>query len=64
MLQAVKDWSRSEGATEVVLEVRESSAAVEFYREFGFEQTGRRSAYYRDPVEDAVIMRAALPGTT
>ena len=60
LVGALVDWSRSEGATELVLEVRESSAAVQFYRALGFDQTGRRRAYYRDPAEDALLMRLAL----
>ena len=60
LLHAVHGWGWSEGATELRLEARESSAAVRFYRALGFEQSGRRKAYYRDPVGDALIMRLAL----
>lgn len=50
------------GAREVFLEVRESNlAAQQLYREFGFRDVGRRRRYYRRPVEDAVILRAAIP---
>jgi ribosomal-protein-alanine N-acetyltransferase len=40
------------------LEVRESNQiAIELYEKFGFEQTGLRVNYYRNPVENAVMMR-------
>ena len=60
LMETVRDWSWSEGATELILEVRESSGAVRFYRALKFAETGRRKAYYRDPVEDALTMRVAL----
>lgn len=41
----------------VFLEVRESNmAARRLYLSMGFMQTARRRNYYKDPVEDAVIM--------
>jgi len=50
------------GAGQVYLEVRESNlAARELYREFGFAEVTRRARYYRRPVEDAVVLRAAIP---
>ncbi len=46
----------------VYLEVRESNAAARrLYEEVGFREVGRRARYYRQPVEDAVILRAAIP---
>jgi ribosomal-protein-alanine N-acetyltransferase len=42
---------------ELTLEVRESnSAAVDLYKQVGFQETGRRPGYYRRPDEDAIIM--------
>lgn len=42
----------------VWLEVRASNAAARgLYRSEGFEELARRAAYYRRPVEDAVVMR-------
>jgi [ribosomal protein S18]-alanine N-acetyltransferase len=50
------------GVREVFLEVRESNLAAQgLYRAFGFHDVGRRRRYYRRPVEDAVIFRAAIP---
>ena len=49
------------GVTKVILEVRESnSAARQLYRATGFDETGRRSSYYVDPKEDAIIMSLKL----
>jgi [ribosomal protein S18]-alanine N-acetyltransferase len=50
------------GACRVFLEVRESnSAARALYAALGFKEVGRRSRYYRRPVEDAIVLRAAIP---
>lgn len=39
------------------LDVRESNErAIAFYRSFGFSQTAVRRAFYRDPVEDGIVM--------
>jgi [ribosomal protein S18]-alanine N-acetyltransferase len=49
------------GVQVVYLEVRESNAvARELYRSLDFAEVGRRGRYYDHPVEDAVILRAAL----
>lgn len=46
------------GVRQVYLEVRESNAAARaLYAAFGFKDVGRRRAYYRRPVEDAIILR-------
>ena len=39
------------------MEVRESNeAAYQFYLKNGFEEYGRRAKYYKDPIEDAILM--------
>lgn len=44
--------------TEVMLEVRESNhPARAFYAAAGFTETGRRTGYYSDPKEDAILLR-------
>jgi ribosomal-protein-alanine N-acetyltransferase len=46
----------------VFLEVRESNqAARALYLKWGFEQHGRRRAYYSSPPEDAILYRRSLP---
>lgn len=45
------------GVDRIWLDVREgNSGALGFYRNHGFLGTGRRKAFYTDPVEDAEIM--------
>jgi [ribosomal protein S18]-alanine N-acetyltransferase len=45
------------GAITATLEVRAgNTAAQELYRDFGFDEVGRRPAYYKDNAEDALIM--------
>jgi len=45
----------------VFLEVRESNAAARaLYASRGFEVAGRRSKYYRNPVEDALVLRRGM----
>jgi ribosomal-protein-alanine N-acetyltransferase len=50
------------GAHQVWLEVRESNLAAQaLYRRRGFAAAGRRPRYYKNPVEDALVLRLALP---
>ncbi len=50
-------WASSMGATQALLEVRQSNVAGRtLYSKMGFREQGRRGQYYRDPVEDAVLM--------
>lgn len=61
LLQDVLDWGREKGAIQAVLEVRAgNSAAQRLYRAGGFEIVGRRRRYYKDPVEDALLMALSL----
>jgi len=47
------------GAEAMTLEVRAGNeAAIALYRRFGFAPVGVRKGYYRDPVEDALVMWA------
>jgi ribosomal-protein-alanine acetyltransferase len=48
-------------AEELFLEVRASNrAALALYLSLGFKETGRRSRYYIDPVEDALLLALRL----
>lgn len=48
--------AQSEGASAILLEVRESNVpARRLYEKHGFCEIGRRRAYYRDPAEDAIL---------
>jgi ribosomal-protein-alanine N-acetyltransferase len=58
---AVADWSRGQEVKALELEVRAGSAgAIALYGGLGFHVAGRRVGYYREPVEDAVLMRLNL----
>jgi ribosomal-protein-alanine N-acetyltransferase len=49
------------GVREAYLEVRESNrAARDLYLGFGFRPVGMRPHYYRNPAEDALVLRARL----
>lgn len=49
----------AKGISTATLEVRVTNeAAIDLYRQFEFEITGRRRSYYRDNGEDAYIMTA------
>jgi len=51
-----------EQPAELFLEVRRSNlSGIEFYRRCGFQEVGRRKDYYRDPPEDAIVMKR-VPG--
>jgi ribosomal-protein-alanine N-acetyltransferase len=61
LLEAVTSDALGRGTAELYLEVRESnSAARRLYEAAGFEQVGRRKRYYRQPEEDALILRRTL----
>ncbi len=48
----------SEHAAVHFLEVRESNTAAQaLYRKLGFVEIGRRSKYYDDPEETAIVMQ-------
>ena len=49
------------GAVRAYLEVRGSNEpAIALYRRLGFTESGRRAHYYKNPVEDAVLMSLRL----
>src|SRR5215475_14956849 len=57
LLNAALSECHSRGIKAVFLEVRESNLrAIGFYKKHGFEQSGRRPNYYRNPDEAALTM--------
>ncbi len=61
LLAAVLDEARARAIRSVFLEVREGNwLAQGLYQRRGFEPVGRRRKYYKDPVEDAIVMRRLL----
>ena len=52
---------RESGAENVYLEVRESNASArKLYESRGFEEISRRRRYYRNPVEDSLVLRLGM----
>jgi ribosomal-protein-alanine N-acetyltransferase len=61
MLRHGLEECRQKGIERVLLEVRESNqAAIGLYQRLCFREISRRSQYYHDPVEDALIMEVLL----
>ena len=64
LLEAALELMVGRGTREVFLEVRASNiAAHTMYLRRGFLEMGRRMAYYRHPVEDAIVLRLDLVAT-
>jgi ribosomal-protein-alanine N-acetyltransferase len=61
LLRQALEMLQANGGAEVFLEVRQSNlAALSLYRALGFRVAGMRRAYYRRPVEDALVLRLAF----
>lgn len=61
LLEETLGWGARGGVERVFLEVRASNAAARgFYRRHGFSPAGMRRQYYRDPVEDALVLSAEV----
>jgi ribosomal-protein-alanine N-acetyltransferase len=61
MSTALRLGAETLGARTALLEVRATNTTAQsLYRRFGFEVVGRRKNYYRQPTDDALIMRAVL----
>jgi len=64
LLRRFLDDAAGRGARKVYLEVRESNAtARSMYEGYGFRVVGRRKGYYRNPLEDALVMLGAPTGS-
>jgi len=64
LLESALEFSRITGCVRAFLEVRASNGpAIALYLRYGFTECGRRVKYYRDPVEDAVLLSLNLSGT-
>lgn len=58
LIEALAEQLKEQGSRCLTLEVRASNApALGLYRKLGFAQVGRRPGYYRNPKEDALILR-------
>ena len=57
LVNSALEGSRAAGARQAYLEVRASNeGGIAFYARMGFRACGRRPNYYRNPVEDAVLL--------
>jgi ribosomal-protein-alanine acetyltransferase len=58
------EFSRSAGSARAYLEVRASNGpAISLYARHGFAECGRRTRYYREPEEDALLLSRRTDGT-
>lgn len=61
LVQQLLQKAREAGATSVLLEVRESNtAARRLYEKLGFSEIARRPKYYREPSEDALVLKISI----
>ena len=61
LVERLSDALRLRGSKALTLEVRVSNEpAIRLYEKLGLSQVGRRPNYYRNPKEDALILRKAL----
>ena len=57
LLWALLNQARQRKMARATLEVRASNQrAIALYHHYGFQEAGRRKAYYKNPVEDACIL--------
>jgi len=64
LLASALEFARVAGAARAYLDVRASNQpAIALYVRHGFTECGRRVRYYRDPVEDALLLSLHLVET-
>jgi [ribosomal protein S18]-alanine N-acetyltransferase len=57
LMQDAIQACQAAGVTRIFLEVRNSNeCARKFYMRMGFSEAGRRRQYYREPLEDALVL--------
>jgi len=57
LLKRILDIAKKKGCEHILLEVRpENKGAIAFYENAGFKMLYSRPNYYRNPVEDALVM--------
>lgn len=61
LLSQLLQQARESSITSVLLEVRHSNAAARrLYEKLGFSEVSRRPGYYREPPEDALILKISV----
>jgi ribosomal-protein-alanine N-acetyltransferase len=57
LVKVALESARIAGARQAYLDVRASNkGGIALYEQLGFRVCGRRSNYYRDPIEDAILL--------
>ncbi len=63
LLSYILRFAAESGLTQIILEVRPSNTpAIFLYESFGFARLGVRKRYYRNPVEDCLVMKKEIAG--
>ncbi len=61
LMRALIQRAKNDGASALLLEVRESNLAARgLYEKHRFREVGRRPAYYENPAEDAILYTLRL----
>jgi ribosomal-protein-alanine acetyltransferase len=61
LMKVIKQKAKQETVDQIYLEVRKSNhSALAFYKTFGFKECGYRKAYYKNPVEDALLLKKSI----
>lgn len=61
ILEEIINWSKEHDIKVIELEVRQGNfGALELYKKYGFRAVGKRKGYYKEPLEDAVLMDLRL----
>lgn len=61
LMEMILKMARQESVDRICLEVRRSNqAAIAFYEDLGFIQCGFRPDYYRNPVDDALVLNKTV----
>jgi ribosomal-protein-alanine N-acetyltransferase len=64
LLSYILRFAAESGLTQIILEVRPSNTpAIFLYESFGFTRLGVRKRYYRNPVEDCLVMKKEIIGS-
>ena len=57
LVETLVAFAKDKSLAFISLEVRQSNVpAIALYKKFGFEDKGKRKAFYQHPTEDAIIM--------
>jgi len=61
LMERIIAFEKEKGIEQINLEVRESNiSAVSLYEKLGYTKDGIRKNYYKDPVENAILMSYAI----